>query len=126
MTLHLDQTFSGYSVNDVDKARAFYRDTLGFDVSEQMGALGLKIGGGKEVFLYPKEDHQPATFTVLNIPVDDIDGAVADLRGRGVTFERYEGMTGEDGIARGKEQQMGPDIAWFKDPAGNIMSVLEN
>jgi catechol 2,3-dioxygenase-like lactoylglutathione lyase family enzyme len=126
MTVLLDQTFSGYSVDDVDRARTFYRDVLGFAVSDQMGALGIDIGGGKQVFIYPKENHEPATFTVLNIATDDIDAAVADLRRRGITFERYEGMTGEDGIARGKEQQLGPDIAWFKDPAGNILSVLEN
>jgi catechol 2,3-dioxygenase-like lactoylglutathione lyase family enzyme len=124
--IHLDQTFSGYSVDDVDKARTFYRDVLGFAVTDQMGALSIAIGAGKEVYIYPKENHQPATFTVLNLPTDDIEAAVADLRRRGITFERYEGMTGEDGIARGKEQQLGPDIAWFKDPAGNILSVLEN
>jgi catechol 2,3-dioxygenase-like lactoylglutathione lyase family enzyme len=127
MALHLDQTFSGYSVDDVGRARAFYRDVLGFDVADtQMGGLDLPIGSGGHVFLYPKPDHQPATYTVLNIPVDDIDAAVAELRGRGVTLERYVGLTGEDGIARGKAAGRGPDIAWFRDPAGNILSVLQN
>ena len=124
--LKRDETFSGFSVNDIAKAKAFYGDVLGMDVAEDHGMLAISIGAGKRVLAYPKDNHEPATFTILNIPTDDIDGAVADLRGKGVTFEEYEGITDASGIARGIENNMGPDIAWFKDPAGNIVSVLKN
>ena len=114
--------FSGFSSNDIPATKRFYGETLGLDVSEEMGGLGLHLAGGGEVFVYPKEDHVPATFTVLNFPVDDIEAAVDRLTAAGVTFERYEGFEqDEKGIARGDE---GPAIAWFKDPAGNILSVL--
>jgi predicted enzyme related to lactoylglutathione lyase len=124
--LKRDEAFSGFSVNDTAKAKAFYGDVLGMNVTEPMGMLGIAIGGGKSVFVYQKDDHVPATYTILNIPTDDINAAVADLKKNGVRFERYEGMTGEDDIARGLASGMGPDIAWFKDPAGNILSVLQD
>lgn len=121
-------TFSGISVNDLAKAREFYVDTLGFKVlNEEMG-LQLELPGGSQLFVYDKPDHQPATFTVLNFVVDNIDETVDHLVGdHGIQFEQY-GMPGQDekGIARGKAAGMGPDIAWFKDPAGNILSVLTN
>jgi catechol 2,3-dioxygenase-like lactoylglutathione lyase family enzyme len=119
--------FSGFSTNDMDKAKEFYGQTLGLETSEGMGALMLDLAGGGRVFIYPKDDHEPATFTVLNFPVDDIDAAVDDLKRAGVTFERYDGMDQDErGIARGRASGQGPDIAWFKDPAGNILSVLMN
>jgi catechol 2,3-dioxygenase-like lactoylglutathione lyase family enzyme len=125
--LHLDKVYSGFSVDDIDRARAFYRDVLGMAVADgEMGMLSLPIGSGKNVLVYPKPNHEPATYTVLNIPTDDIEGAVRDLRAKGVTFEQYEGMTGDDGIARGDQIGGGPDIAWFADPAGNIISVQQS
>jgi catechol 2,3-dioxygenase-like lactoylglutathione lyase family enzyme len=125
--LKRDEAFCGYSVDDLDAAERFYGQVLGFDVGRNpMGALEIAIGGGQHVFLYQKDDHEPATFTVFNIPTDDIDEAVAELRGKGVSFEQYGDMTGSDGIARGRESGMGPDIAWFRDPAGNIVSLLQN
>ncbi|HUP62571.1 MAG TPA: VOC family protein [Thermoanaerobaculia bacterium] len=124
--LKRDEAFCGYSVDDVERAKAFYADVLGMDVLDApMGALEISIGGGKHVYVYPKDDHQPATFTVFNIPTDDIDAAVVELGARGVSFEHYEGFTGADGIARGRAGGMGPDIAWFRDPAGNICAVLQ-
>jgi catechol 2,3-dioxygenase-like lactoylglutathione lyase family enzyme len=123
VNIKVNEAFSGFSVDDVEKAKAFYGDVLGLDVGDQMGGLSLAIGGDKHVFVYPKDDHVPATYTCLNFPVDDIDAAVDELTAKGVEFERYD-MTDEKGIARGKESGMGPDIAWFKDPAGNILSVV--
>jgi predicted enzyme related to lactoylglutathione lyase len=119
------KAFSGFSVNDLPKAKEFYGQTLGLEVSEMPEGLQLKIAGGRQVFIYPKPNHAPATFTVLNFLVDDIDAAVDALAKRGVRFESYEGdiQTDEKGIHRGKE---GPMIAWFKDPAGNILSVLQD
>ena len=115
--------FSGFSSNDIAAAKAFYADTLGLDVSEDNGLLNLRFAGGGRGIIYPKPNHEPATFTVLNFPVDDIEAAVDDLVARGVVFERYEGMNQDErGIAR---DDQGPAIAWFKDPAGNILSVLE-
>lgn len=120
--------FSGFSVNDLEAAKQFYSSTLGLKVSEnEMGMLELRLTGGGQVIIYPKANHQPATFTVLNFEVEDIDAAVDALIAAGVTFERYDGMhQDEKGIARGKSANMGPDIAWFTDPAGNILSVLAN
>ena len=113
--------FSGFSTNDIEGAQEFYGSVLGLDVSETNGLLELKLKTGASVLLYPKENHEPATFTVLNFPVDDVEQAVDELASRGVSFEHYEGFPqDEKGIMRGH----GPDIAWFKDPAGNILSVL--
>jgi len=117
------KAFSGFSVNDIAKAKEFYGGTLGLKVSESKGLLNLHISGGGKILIYPKPNHAPATFTVLNFPVANIEEAVKELTKRGVRFERYEGdiKTDEKGIFRGG----GPLIAWFKDPAGNILSVLE-
>ncbi len=115
--------FSGFSVDDTEVARQFYADTLGLRVSESNGMLTLHLGGGTDVLVYPKPNHVPATFTVLNFPVPDIDAAVDALADRGVRFERYDGVEADDkGIVRGPT---GPPIAWFRDPAGNIFSVLQ-
>lgn len=117
------RAFSGFAVDDIERARAFYGDTLGLSVSEENGMLMLHIAGGTEILVYPKPDHTPATFTVLNFPVPDIDRAVDDLAARGVRFERYDDFKGDEkGIVRGDQ---GPYIAWFKDPAGNVLSVLQ-
>jgi catechol 2,3-dioxygenase-like lactoylglutathione lyase family enzyme len=115
--------FSGFSSDDLTKARDFYAQTLGVKVTEENGMLTLKLGGGQTVLIYPKDDHQPAAYTALNFPVKDIDAAVDELRGRGVEFERYGEGFGQDerGISRG----MGPPIAWFRDPAGNILSLIQ-
>jgi len=119
------KAFSGFSANDIGAAKRFYGETLGLSVSEEMGGVRLHLGGGGEVFVYPKDDHAPASFTVLNFPVEDIDAAVDGLTKAGVRFEHYSGEieTDEKGIARSRGE--GPNIAWFKDPAGNILSVLE-
>lgn len=121
------KAFSSFSVDDLEQAKGFYAQTLGLDVSETPEGLELQIAGGGQVFVYPKPNHEPASFTVLNFPVDDIESAVADLSNRGVHFESYEGeiQTDEKGIFRGAASGQGPNIAWFKDPAGNILSVLE-
>jgi catechol 2,3-dioxygenase-like lactoylglutathione lyase family enzyme len=121
------KAFSGFSVPDVDAAKGFYGETLGLDVSvDPPGLLTLHLAGGTNIMAYPKPNHEPATFTILNFPVDDIDQAVDELTKRGVSFERYEGMEqDEKGIARPSKPEDGPPIAWFKDPAGNILAVLE-
>jgi catechol 2,3-dioxygenase-like lactoylglutathione lyase family enzyme len=119
------KAFSGFSVNDIAKARDFYGRTLGLEVSEEHGMLHLHLGGGADVLIYPKPNHTPATFTILNFPVEDVDSTVDQLTTRGVRFERYDEpnlKTDDRGIARGDG---GPTIAWFKDPAGNVLSVLE-
>jgi len=118
--------FSGFSVNDIDAAKEFYGKTLGLEVEDNEMGLKLKVAGGHAVFVYQKDDHTPATYTILNFPVDDIDKAVEELKAKGVVFEQYPEMTDEKGIARGKAANRGPDIAWLKDPAGNILSVLSN
>jgi catechol 2,3-dioxygenase-like lactoylglutathione lyase family enzyme len=117
------KAFSGFSVDDIPKAKQFYGGTLGLEVSEARGLLTLHLAGGATVLIYPKPNHIPATFTVLNFPVADIEKAVEGLTTSGVRFERYEGALKTDrlGIFRGG----GPLIAWFKDPAGNVLSVLE-
>jgi catechol 2,3-dioxygenase-like lactoylglutathione lyase family enzyme len=116
------KAFSGFAVDDVAKAKQFYGETLGIEVSEEHGILTLHLAGDRPTIVYPKPDHVPATFTILNFPVDDVEAAVDQLTARGVEFERYEGMPqDEKGIMRGN----GPDIAWFKDPAGNVLSVLK-
>lgn len=120
-------TFSSFSVDDVDAALAFYRDTLGLDASiGEMGVLQLRLAGGARAIAYPKRDHQPATFTVLNFVVDDVGAAVDDLRRRGVETKIYTDPdlgTDERGIARSNG---GPEIAWFRDVAGNVLSVLND
>ena len=116
--------FSGFSANDIPKAKEFYGCTLGLKVSESNGLLTLHLAGGNNVLIYPKPNHTPATFTVLNFPVDDVDQAVDELTKRGVRFEIYDLpdiKTDKKGIMRGN----GPTIAWFKDPSGNILSVIE-
>jgi predicted enzyme related to lactoylglutathione lyase len=127
MLLRDTDAFSGFSVNDMQKAKKFYGETLGLEVSEvpeMEDVLELHLGGGATVLIYPKPDHKPATFTILTFPVEDVDEAVDELSKRGVRFEHYEGKikTDEKGISR---ENGGPTIAWFKDPAGNILSVLE-
>jgi catechol 2,3-dioxygenase-like lactoylglutathione lyase family enzyme len=120
------KAFSGFSVNDIPKAKEFYGQTLGLDVSEDqgMGLLSLRLAGGNTVIIYPKPNHEPATFTILNFPVANVDEAVDALKKRGVRFESYDEpdlKTDDKGIMRGN----GPTIAWFKDPAGNILTVIE-
>ena len=118
--------FSGISVNDLAKAKAFYTEILSLEIDSEKMGLQLQLPGGGILFIYPKEDHQPATFTVLNFVVDDIDEAVEALEKHSVEFEKYEGFhQDEKGIARGIAAKQGPDIAWFKDPSGNILSVLQ-
>jgi catechol 2,3-dioxygenase-like lactoylglutathione lyase family enzyme len=121
--LRNSKAFSGFSVKDLLSAKQFYEETLGLEVSESDGVLSLHLGSGASVLVYPKSNHTPATFTILNFPVDSVDKAVDELTKRGVRFEIYEEpelKTDERGIFRG-----GPTIAWFKDPDGNILSVLE-
>jgi catechol 2,3-dioxygenase-like lactoylglutathione lyase family enzyme len=115
--------FSGFSVDDIDQARQFYADTLGLTVTEASGRLTLQIAGDRPTLVYPSPNHVPATYTILNFPVSDIDAAVDELTARGVTMQRYADMDGFDdkGIYRAR----GPLIAWFKDPAGNTLSVIE-
>ena len=118
------KAFSGFSVGDLAEAKQFYGDTLGLEVSEANGLLTLHLAGDRTVLIYPKPDHQPATFTILNFPVEDISKAVDELTAQGIVFERYPGAeteTDERGIFRGG----GPLIAWFKDPAGNVLSVIQ-
>jgi catechol 2,3-dioxygenase-like lactoylglutathione lyase family enzyme len=118
------KAFSGFAVPHLEQAREFYEDTLGLNVSEDDGLLFLHLAGGRDTLVYPKPDHKPANYTILNFQVDDIDEAVDQLTQRGVRFERYDGFDqDEKGIARGEG---GPPIAWFTDPAGNIFSVLED
>lgn len=118
------KAFSGFAVDDLQKAREFYGETLGLKTSvldEENGLMVLHLAGDRDTFVYQKPDFTPATYTILNFPVDDVDKAVDELAARGVSFERYDGFDqDEKGIARGQ----GPNIAWFKDPAGNVLSVL--
>jgi catechol 2,3-dioxygenase-like lactoylglutathione lyase family enzyme len=114
--------FSGFSVDDLDAARAFYGETLGLRTTQEHGLMTLHLAGDRPTLVYPKPDHTPATFTILNFPVEDIEAAVDELAARGVRFERYDGFPQDErGVMRGE----GPPIAWFKDPAGNILSVLQ-
>jgi predicted enzyme related to lactoylglutathione lyase len=122
--LEESKAFSGFAAPDISEIKEFYSNTLELKVTEEHGLLTLHLAGGNNVLIYPKPNHVPATFTVLNFPVDDVDLAVEELGKRGVRFEKYNGpeiKTDEKGIMRGN----GPTIAWFKDPAGNILSVLE-
>lgn len=122
--LTTSSAFSGFSVNDMAAALSFYADTLGLDAKDTGMGIELHVGN-QAVFIYQKDDHVPATFTVLNFEVSDIDAAVDELAAGGITPLRYDGMNqDEKGIARGKAANMGPDIAWFTDPSGNILSVL--
>lgn len=122
--LRTKEAFSSFSVNDIQKAKAFYEQTLGLKVSEKPEGLELQEPGGGSVFLYAKPNHAPATFTVLNFIVEDIEAAVDELTKQGVRFEQYDGEIKTDD--KGIHRNGGPVIAWFKDPAGNILSVLEN
>jgi catechol 2,3-dioxygenase-like lactoylglutathione lyase family enzyme len=118
------EAFSGFAVPDLARARQFYSETLGLKVSgqEEDGLLNLELAGGRNVVVYFKPDHTPATYTILNFPVEDVEGTVDGLTARGVEFERYDGIDQDDkGIHRGQ----GPLIAWFRDPAGNIMAIIE-
>ena len=118
------KAYSGFSVDDIPAAREFYGTTLGLEVADVEDMLDVTLGSGAHVLIYPKPNHEPATYTILNFPVDDVDAAVDDLMSRGVAFESYDApdlKTDEKGIFRGQ----GPTIAWFRDPAGNILSVLE-
>ena len=117
------RAFSGFAVDDVSKAREFYSETLGLRTSEENGLLTLHLAGDRDTLVYPKPGHTPASYTILNFPVEDIDMAVDELTARAVQFDRYEGFEqDEKGIFRGG----GPYIAWFKDPAGNVLSVLQD
>ena len=118
-----DRAFSGFSVDDLEAAKQFYGETIGLKVEEEFGMLTLTLANGARILVYPKPDHEPATFTILNFEVDDVDAAVNDLNSRGITTRIYDEPdmpTDEKGIMRGN----GPDIAWFRDPAGNVLSVL--
>ena len=118
--------FSGFSVDDISVARQFYEDRLGITVTESNGMLHLHTAGDRDTLIYPKADHQPATYTILNFPVDDIDSVVDALAAKGVQMTRYPGLPQDDkGIMRGRSYGRGPDIAWFTDPAGNVLSVLQ-
>lgn len=114
--------YSGFSVDDVPAAKRFYGETLGLKVSEANGMLTLHIQGGGNILVYPKPDHTPATFTILNFPVEDIDATVDELTKRGIRFQRYEGAQQDE---RGIHREFGPPIAWFTDPAGNVLSVIQ-
>ena len=117
------RAFSGFAVPDIEQATRFYGDTLGLRVEEQSGLLNLRLAGDREIVVYPKPDHVPATYTILNFPVADIDAVVDGLAGKGVTFERYDGMPADEkGVVRGSD---GPPIAWFTDPSGNILSIVQ-
>lgn len=115
------KAFSGFAVDDITRAKVFYAQTLGLDVTEQNGMLTLHLGSGQDLLVYARDGHQPATFTILNFPVTDIDASVDELVGRGVTFLKYDWVDDLRGIQRG----YGPAIAWFTDPAGNILSVIQ-
>ena len=116
------KAFSGFAVDDLEKAKAFYEGTLGLRTSEEHGLMTLHLAGDRPTLVYPKPDHEPATYTVLNFPVEDIDAAVDALMERGVAFEIYE-QSGQDD--KGIMRQYGPPIAWFRDPAGNILSIIQ-
>ena len=116
------KAFSGFAVDDLEKAKAFYEEVLGLKTSEEHGLMTLHLAGDRDTLVYPKPDHEPASYTILNFPVEDIDAAVDALMERGVAFEIYED-SGQD--EKGVMRQHGPPIAWFRDPAGNILSILQ-
>ena len=124
----LTKAFSSFSVNDMENARSFYSEILGLNVKQTKEGLDIEFDGGQSVFIYGKPNHEPATFTVLNFLTDDISTTVAGLASRGIVFESYDGemQTDENGIMWGKRRDNGPNIAWFKDPAGNFLSVVED
>ncbi len=125
--LSSSHAISGFSASDIASEKAFYAGTLGLNVTEANGMLNLHLVGGGTVLIYPKPNHEPATYTVLNFPVADIDATVTALAAAGVQFERYDGLNQDErGIARPPSPEYGPPIAWFKDPAGNILSVLQD
>lgn len=122
------KAFSSFSVNDIAKAKDFYTNILGLDVKEEYGGLTLNIAGSNSIMVYPKDNHEPATFTVLNFPVEDIEKSVDELIAKGITFEQYDFLnTNEKGIAKMPEEggANGPTMAWFTDPAGNIFSLMQ-
>lgn len=126
--IQAQSAFSGFSVDSLGEAKRFYAQTLGLSVDENPMGLQLKLPSGGTVFIYPKDDHQPASFTILNLVVADIEATVDELIKSGVTFERYDNLPAaqdERGILRGRSANEGPDIAWFKDPAGNVLSILQ-
>jgi catechol 2,3-dioxygenase-like lactoylglutathione lyase family enzyme len=116
------KAFSGFAVDDIEKARGFYGDVLGLTVTEENGMLTLQLAGDRPTLIYPKDDHEPATYTILNFPVEDIDAAAEGLMERGVAFEIYEGSPQDE---KGVMREYGPPIAWFRDPAGNILSIIQ-
>jgi catechol 2,3-dioxygenase-like lactoylglutathione lyase family enzyme len=116
------RAYSGFSVDDIEAAKDFYGNVLGLEVTEENGMLGLQIAGGSPILVYPKDDHEPATFTILNFPVDDIDKAADELAARGVSLVRYEGFEQDE---KGIMRDQGPPIGWFLDPAGNVLSILQ-
>jgi predicted enzyme related to lactoylglutathione lyase len=116
------KAFSGFSVNDLEAAKKFYGEVLGLKTSERYGLLTLHLAGGRDTLVYPKPDHSPATYTILNFAVDDIDAAVDELISRGVELVKYDGLGQDD---TGINRAGGPYIAWFNDPAGNILAVLQ-
>jgi catechol 2,3-dioxygenase-like lactoylglutathione lyase family enzyme len=115
------KAFSGFAVDDIEAARGFYGDVLGLMVTEENGMLTLQLAGDRPTLIYPKDDHEPAKYTILNFPVDDIDAAAEGLMERGVSFEIYEGVPQDE---KGVMREYGPPIAWFRDPAGNILSII--
>ncbi len=126
--MNIHGAFSGYSARDMSVMKPFYSEVLELNVEESMGGIHLSFASGQSVFIYPKEGHEPATYTVLNLVVDDINQNIDELMAKGVVFERYEGMPGEQderGVLRGKDAGMGPNIAWFKDPSDNILALVE-
>jgi predicted enzyme related to lactoylglutathione lyase len=116
------KAYSGFAVDDIESARVFYAETLGLTTSEEYGLLWLHLAGDRDTLVYSSPDHTPATYTILNFPVDDIDQAVDELSARGVRFERYDGTAQDD---KGVFREEGPYIAWFTDPAGNVLSVMQ-
>lgn len=124
--LKQSKAFSSFSVNDIEKAKKFYHDILGLNVADNsMGIIELHLENGNKIILYPKPNHLPATFTVLNFPVNDLEATVDALIEKGISFEQYEGEIKTDKKGIFKSEGNGPDIAWFKDPSGNILSVMK-
>jgi catechol 2,3-dioxygenase-like lactoylglutathione lyase family enzyme len=120
------RAFSGFAVNSLEATKHFYGRILGLKVESTEMGLQLHAGPGNPIFIYHKPDHVPASYTILNFPVSNIDQTVTEMSGKGVRFEHYDGMTDDLHVARGRAAGRGPDIAWFKDPSGNILSVLQS